>query len=219
MALSSSNRNSARARASSVLPTPVGPRKMNEPMGRFGSFRPERARTTASATASTASSWPITRWCSSSPRCSSFCTSPSSSFETGMCVQRLTTSAMSSSSTSSLMSRCGALASRSSVSSSALSWRSSSGKLAVFQLGGLVEVVLALGLLDLAAWSARSARGCWRSCWTLSFSACHWALRASASAFRSASSFSNLCQPFARGGVLLLLQGFALDLQLHDAAG
>ena len=34
------NMNSARALASSVLPTPVGPRKMNEPMGRLGSFEP-----------------------------------------------------------------------------------------------------------------------------------------------------------------------------------
>ena len=37
-ASSSPNRNSARALASSVLPTPVGPAKMNEPPGRFGSF-------------------------------------------------------------------------------------------------------------------------------------------------------------------------------------
>ena len=51
MARSSSNRNSASARANSVLPTPVGPRKMKLPTGRFGSFNPERARTTASATA------------------------------------------------------------------------------------------------------------------------------------------------------------------------
>ena len=49
------------------------------PIGRFGSFKPERARITASATAVTASSWPMTRWCSSSSRCSSFCISPSSS--------------------------------------------------------------------------------------------------------------------------------------------
>ena len=35
MARSSSNRNSASARASSVLPTPVGPRNRNEPMGRL----------------------------------------------------------------------------------------------------------------------------------------------------------------------------------------
>ena len=40
MRVSSSNRNSASARASSVLPTPVGPRKRNEPMGRLGSCRP-----------------------------------------------------------------------------------------------------------------------------------------------------------------------------------
>ena len=47
IACSSSKRNSASARASSVLPTPVGPRKMNEPMGRFGSCKPARARRTA----------------------------------------------------------------------------------------------------------------------------------------------------------------------------
>ena len=41
-ARSSSNKNSARARASSVLPTPVGPRNRNEPRGRFGSDNPAR---------------------------------------------------------------------------------------------------------------------------------------------------------------------------------
>src|SRR5262249_55506870 len=40
IACSSSNRNCASARAVSVLPTPVGPRKMNEPIGRFGSLDP-----------------------------------------------------------------------------------------------------------------------------------------------------------------------------------
>ena len=39
-ALSSPNRNSVRVLASSVLPTPVGPRKMNEPLGRFGILEP-----------------------------------------------------------------------------------------------------------------------------------------------------------------------------------
>src|SRR5205085_164623 len=47
MAFSSSNKNSASARDSSVLPTPVGPRKINEPIGRFGSCKPARARRTA----------------------------------------------------------------------------------------------------------------------------------------------------------------------------
>src|ERR671933_485919 len=44
IARSSSNMNAASARASSVLPTPVGPRKTNEPIGRFGSCSPVRAR-------------------------------------------------------------------------------------------------------------------------------------------------------------------------------
>ncbi len=53
--------NSARALVSSVLPTPVGPRNRNEPIGRLGSCRPARARRTASDTATSASSWPTTR--------------------------------------------------------------------------------------------------------------------------------------------------------------
>ena len=43
-ASSSPNRNSASVLASSVLPTPDGPAKMNEPPGRLGSFRPARVR-------------------------------------------------------------------------------------------------------------------------------------------------------------------------------
>ena len=58
------NMNSASALASSVLPTPVGPRKMNEPIGRFGSLSPARARRTAFETMPIASSWPMTRACS-----------------------------------------------------------------------------------------------------------------------------------------------------------
>ena len=61
IACSLSNRNSASALVSSVLPTPVGPRNRNEPIGRFGSCRPARARRIALETATTASSWPITR--------------------------------------------------------------------------------------------------------------------------------------------------------------
>src|SRR5215211_2617163 len=44
IASSSPKRNSASVRASSVLPTPDGPRKMNEPVGRFGSLSPARER-------------------------------------------------------------------------------------------------------------------------------------------------------------------------------
>ncbi len=67
--LSSPKSNSARALASSVLPTPVGPRKMNDPEGRFGSFRPARVRRIARDRALMASSWPMIRlWSSSSIR-------------------------------------------------------------------------------------------------------------------------------------------------------
>src|SRR5881396_2438935 len=37
-------RNSANDRATSVLPTPVGPRNKNEPTGRCGFFKPARER-------------------------------------------------------------------------------------------------------------------------------------------------------------------------------
>ncbi len=97
-----SNMNSASARASSVLPTPVGPRNRNVPIGRLGSCSPARERRSAVATASTASSWPTTRSCRRSSMWISFSTSPSSRRETGMPVQRATTSATSSASTSSL---------------------------------------------------------------------------------------------------------------------
>ena len=102
MARSSSKRYSARAFASSVLPTPVGPRNMNEPVGRSGSAIPARARRTASLTSRTASAWPTTRLPSSSSMRRSFCVSPSSSRPAGMPVQAATTSAMSSAVTSSL---------------------------------------------------------------------------------------------------------------------
>src|ERR1039457_478352 len=56
MAFSSSKRYSASARTNSVLPTPLGPRKMKLPMGRLGSLRPARLRRMALDTRRTASS-------------------------------------------------------------------------------------------------------------------------------------------------------------------
>ena len=73
---------------------------MNEPMGRLGSCRPERLRRTALATASTASSWPTSRWWMRSSSTSSFARSVSIIRETGMPVHALTTSAISSGPTS-----------------------------------------------------------------------------------------------------------------------
>jgi len=59
MASSLPKRNFAMALVNSVLPTPVGPRKMNEPIGRRGSFNPARARRTALEIAWMASSCPM----------------------------------------------------------------------------------------------------------------------------------------------------------------
>ncbi len=95
-----SKRNSARALLNSVLPTPVGPKKRKEPLGRRGSERPARERRMALLTAATASSCPTTRACRRSSILSSFSFSPSSILATGMPVQREMTSAISSSRTS-----------------------------------------------------------------------------------------------------------------------
>ena len=58
--VASPNMNSASVWARKVLPTPVGPRKMNEPIGRRGSLRSARERRSALQMAMTASSWPMT---------------------------------------------------------------------------------------------------------------------------------------------------------------
>ena len=76
MARSSSKRNSARALASSVLPTPVGPRKRKEPVGRSGSEMPARERRTASATAATAAFCQMRRSPMTSSMVRSFSVSP-----------------------------------------------------------------------------------------------------------------------------------------------
>jgi hypothetical protein len=76
---------------------------------------------------------------------------------TGMPVQRATTSAISSSVTSS-RSSAGAALLLSRRSSSAVQAALELGQAPVAQLGGAVEVVVALGLLDLAATCSSSAR-------------------------------------------------------------
>ncbi len=94
------NSASASALASSVLPTPVGPRNRKLPIGRFGSPSPARDRRTASATTDTASSWPTTLWCSCSSSPSSRSFSSAVTCATGIPVARDTTSAMSAGVTS-----------------------------------------------------------------------------------------------------------------------
>ena len=87
--------------ASSVLPTPVGPRNRKDPIGRCGSASPARLLRTELATAVTAWCWPTTRRWSCSSRWISFSVSPCINFDTGIPVQRATTSATSCSVTSS----------------------------------------------------------------------------------------------------------------------
>ena len=60
MCFSSSNNSLARVFATSVLPTPVGPKKINEPIGRCGSLIPALALIIAELTLLIASSCPIT---------------------------------------------------------------------------------------------------------------------------------------------------------------
>ena len=69
---------------------------MNEPAGRFGSLRPERERRMAFDSAVTASSWPITRSCSTASMRRSFSVSASVRLLTGTPVVMDTTSAISS---------------------------------------------------------------------------------------------------------------------------
>ena len=142
-----SNMNSASARASSVLPTPVGPRKRKVPIGRSGSLSPARERRSALETAATASSWPMTRWCRRSSMWTSFATSPSSRRLTGMPVQRADDlgDVLGVDLLLEEARRAAAPPARPPAS-----WRSQLGDLAVAQLGGALEVGLALGALELA---------------------------------------------------------------------
>ena len=103
MACSSLNKYAAKALANSVFPTPVVPMKIKEPMGLLGSCSPARLRRMASDNAVIASSWPMTRLCSSSSRRNNFPSSLSSILPTGIPVHLETTSAISETSTSSLI--------------------------------------------------------------------------------------------------------------------
>src|SRR5204862_175483 len=96
-ALVSANRKRASARASSVLPTPVGPEKMNDPIGRLGSLRPARLRRMAREITAIASSWPTTVSCISCSIRSRRAVSASWSRVTGIPVQRDTMNATPSS--------------------------------------------------------------------------------------------------------------------------
>ena len=96
-AFSSPNSVSANAFDNSVLPTPVGPKNKNEPIGLFGSFSPTLPLLIAFATASTASFCPITLACKFFSRFFNFSFSSSVIFFAGIPVQLAITSAIFSS--------------------------------------------------------------------------------------------------------------------------
>mmetsp|Transcript_13812 Transcript_13812/g.23553 ORF Transcript_13812/g.23553 Transcript_13812/m.23553 type:complete len:279 (-) Transcript_13812:1937-2773(-) len=101
MASSVSNMNSDRAFASSVLPTPVGPRKIIEAIGFDGSFIPALDLWMASVTISIASSCPTTRSLNLSAIVRTRSLSVSINFADGMPVHTDMTLAISSGTTSS----------------------------------------------------------------------------------------------------------------------
>ena len=101
-----SKRYSAISLASNVLPTPVGPKKMNVPIGLPASLIPARLRCTALTTVSIASSWPMTLPESFSFILSSLELSDSATLPAGMPVILEMTAAMSSGLTSSEVLLC-----------------------------------------------------------------------------------------------------------------
>ena len=117
MFCSLSNKLSASALASSVLPTPVGPRNKKEPIGLLGSLIPALERMIDSVTSSTASSCPTTLSWRILSRCKVLFLSLSVSFATGIPVQREMILAISSSVTDSLTIERSSFATRSSSSS------------------------------------------------------------------------------------------------------
>ena len=96
MCFSSSNNSYARVLATSVLPTPVGPKNINEPIGLFGSLIPALALIIASLTSFSALSCPFTRVCKLVYKFSILSFSLLATFDIGMLVHLLITFAMSS---------------------------------------------------------------------------------------------------------------------------
>ncbi len=132
MFFSVSKSASDRALPSSVLPTPVGPRKMNEPIGLLWLASPALDLRIASETAVTASSCPMTLSWRMSGSLSSLSLSVSTSLLTGMPVHAEMTSAISFSVTSSESSLSSSVSAPAALRSS--SFFSSSGKVPYFSL-------------------------------------------------------------------------------------
>ena len=174
--------------ASSVLPTPVGPIKINEPIGLFSSLRPARALSIASETATTASSWPITLLWRISGSFRSFSLSLSTSFDTGIPVHCDTTSAISSTSTSSFRSLSSLLSARACFSSS--SFFSSAGSSPYFSFASVSRSYARSASSMRCFNSSISCFVCLESV-IFFFSVSHWVLSDALSLLSSLNSFSN----------------------------
>ena len=152
-----SNMNSASARASSVLPTPVGPRNRKVPIGRSGSCRPARERRSAELTAATASSWPTTRWCRRSSMWTSF--SDLALEQPGHRDAGPARDDLGDVVGVDVLAQVDGLLARLALARvGRLELALELGDLAVAQLGGALVVELALGALELACAPGRGAR-------------------------------------------------------------
>jgi len=182
-------------------------------MGRRGSLMPARARTTASATARTASSCPTTPLCAALLEPEELLHLALHQLLTGMPVQRETTSAMSSSSTSSLMSRRPPPAG---LGFQRLQLALQLGEGAVLQLGRARQVARAHHLLDL---DPRLLDALAELAWLLDgrLLGLHCA-RSAAPSSQLGQLLLELLQAVARGRVRLLLQRLALDLRWRICA-
>ena len=186
---------------------------MNEPVGRFGSFTPDRARMIASATACTASSWPTTRWCSTSSRRSSFSCSLGQPGHRDAGPHRDDLGDLLRVPTS-RSSRCSPCFSASRAPRLELALEV--GLLREAQLRGAVEVVGALGLLDVAdllQLRPQLLDPLDRLPFGIPLGAHGVGLAAQVGQFTASWSSR------ARGSVLLLGECRLLDLQPHHLAG
>ena len=207
--VSSSNRLSASALASSVLPTPVGPRNIKEPIGFVSSLMPALERIIASVTLLIPSSCPITLLWSSLSRFNVFCRSLSVSFATGIPVHRDTIRPISSSVTCSRTRESSepwifcSCSSSWRLSSGSFPYWSSAARFRSYSLWAFSISLLTLSIcsLKIRTWStsflsdSHFALAIWKSSrsWAISFwiASRRSLLRWSSSRFKAASSISS----------------------------
>ena len=210
--------NSASARASSVLPTPVGPRNRNVPIGRSGSCRPARERRSAfddGLDRLVLADDALVQALLHVDELLDLALQQARDRDAGPLARRPRRS--SSASTSSER-KTGGSARRRLARLGLGELLLELGDLAVAQLGGALVVELALGALELACAPRRGARcsSPWPS--ACSFSRSHCALHAAPTCSRSSASSRSISSRALGGASSSLPTATLLDLELHDAA-